>query len=118
MSELEERLTTIQAENPLKKFYLHDGYHGWSYGTPQDPMLISNADGLFLLTWAATYFEGDIVAEVQSTLSPIVLATDDTPRREALGGNRFLFLGNADECIVEKKSLIGHDHPIDRGPFP
>ena len=117
MRTLEYRLAAIQAESPMKKFYLHDGYHGWSYGTPQDPMLISNDDGLFLLKWAEKDFDGDILDAAQSTLPPVELATEDTPRRTALNGNRFLFLGNAAECIIEKRSLIACEHPIDREPF-
>jgi hypothetical protein len=114
---MEERLAAVQAENPMKKFYLHDGYHGWSYGTPQDPMLISNDDGLFLLTWAAKDFEGDVFDAAQATLPPVELAKDDDPRRTALGGNRFLFLGASAECIIQKRDLIETEHQINREPF-
>ena len=64
---MEERLAEIQAANPVKRFYLHDGYHGWSYGTPQNPMLISNDDGLFLLDWAGKNHEDDVLDAVQAT---------------------------------------------------
>lgn len=110
MKTLENRLAAIQAESPMKKFYLHDGYYGWSYGTPRDPMLISNEDGLFLLKWASKTFEGDILAAAQFTLPPIELATENRPRRTALNGNRFLFLGNAAECIIEKRDLLAYEH--------
>ena len=117
MKSLKERLAEIQADDPSKRFFLHDGYNGWCYGTPQDPVLISNDDGLFLLQYLERSYEGDILEGVQETFPPIEIAQEDSPQRDAARGTRFLVLGHAEDCIVEKPSLIKKEHPIDRSAF-
>jgi len=98
-------------------FYLHDGYTGWAYGTPHNPMRISDDDGLLILEFLKRKEGKDYSEECQKTFPPVQYAEEETKEYTATHENRFIFRGNLTECAVEKKKLIKIEHEIDREVF-
>ena len=77
----------------MSQYFVHNGYCGWSYGTPSDPQLVSTEDAARLMRSAN--LSSDQVALI---LPPAQYAETGESLFEVTGGNRFLFFGNCTEC--------------------
>jgi hypothetical protein len=76
------------------RYFVHNGYSGWSYGTPSDPQLISDSDATRLMKLAGLTAE-----QVLLTLPPAQYANVGDRLFAATGFNRFLFFGDHGECM-------------------
>ena len=99
------------------KFYLHNGYLGWAYGTPHNPMLISEEDGMLILDYLKRKEGKDFIEECKKTFPPVEYAIEGSEEYIATRQNRFIFYGDVNECVAEKKSLIKKEFSIDRKTF-
>jgi hypothetical protein len=77
----------------MSQYFVHNGYSGWSYGTPSDPQLVSAEDAAKLMQAANLKFD-----QVALLLPPAQYAEKDDRLFVATGGNRFLFFGNGFGC--------------------
>lgn len=78
----------------MSRYFVHNGYSGWSYGTPRDPQLISDSDAARLMKLAGLTAE-----QVLLILPPAQYAEVGAALFAATGFNRFLFLGDHGECL-------------------
>ncbi len=78
----------------MSRYYVHNGYSGWSYGMPSNPQLISPEDAAKLMKSA-----GLSSMQVSTTLPPAQYAEAGTRLFDVTGGNRFLFFGDYTECF-------------------
>ena len=78
----------------MKRYFVHNGYSGWAYGSPSNPQLVSAEDATILMQ--AADLSPDQVALIYP---PAQYAETDTNLFHATNGNRFLFLGEIKECL-------------------
>lgn len=73
----------------MSQFFVHNGYSGWSYGTPSDPQLISASDAAKLMEAI-----GLSTDQVEQVIPPAQYAKEGEPLFHLTGGNRFLCYGD------------------------
>ena len=74
-------------------YFVHNGYCGWSYGTPGDPQLIAEEDAQELMHRSNLSME-----QISANFPPAQFAEPDSPLFVLLGGNRFLAFSNIQKC--------------------
>jgi hypothetical protein len=77
----------------MSQYFVHNGYSGWSYGTPSDPQLVSTEDAVRLMQAAS--LSADQVALI---LPPAQYAETGDSLFKATSGNRFIFFGDGIGC--------------------
>lgn len=77
----------------MAQYFIHNGYCGWSYGTPSDPQLVSVEDAAELMRRASLSSD-----QVSTVIPPAQYANEDEPLYGLTGKNRFIFFGNAADC--------------------
>jgi hypothetical protein len=76
------------------EFYVHNGYLGWSYGTPMNPQLVSDDDARRLMQIA-----GLTIEQLQSDhMRAAQYANEGDSLFDMTGGNRFLAYGEFRAC--------------------
>ena len=81
------------------QYFVHNGYSGWSYGTPSDPQLIAEKDALLLIDHAGLTLE-----EISTSLPPAEFAETESELYFKFGKNRFLQFGDITQCAdVDKQ---------------
>ncbi|WP_313460703.1 hypothetical protein [Stenotrophomonas sp.] len=78
----------------MPKYFVHNGYSGWSYGTPSDPKLISASDAAKLMKQA-----GLTADQVSQIVPPAQYAESGDALFAATKCNRFLFFGDLTDCV-------------------
>ncbi len=74
------------------QYFVHNGYCGWSYGTPSNPQLITAADALRLMQVA-----GISQDQVELFIPPAQYAEEGELLFKLTGGNRFIVFATASE---------------------
>ena len=92
----------------MSQYFVHNGYSGWSYGTPTDPQLVSAEDAAKLMQVAN--LGSDQVALV---LPPAQYAETGDSLFEVTGGNRFLFFGSCTGCADVNPGKVAAPRVID-----
>jgi hypothetical protein len=77
----------------LAVYFVHNGYDGWSYGTPMNPQLVTVELAERLMTAAG--LTKDDVTDVWRVAQ---YAEEGEPLYEATGRNRFLVYGDIQDC--------------------
>ncbi|WP_312319876.1 hypothetical protein [Stenotrophomonas sp.] len=77
----------------MPSYFVHNGYSGWSYGTPSDPQLISASDAAKLMKVAGLTAE-----QVSLIVPPAQYAESGDALFAATNCNRYLFFGDLSEC--------------------
>jgi len=85
----------------MAAYFVHNGFSGWSYGTPSDPQLISHEDAAKIMQQAKLSFE-----QVEQTIPPAQYATEADDLYYLTGKNRFLCFGNIHECADIKSIKV------------
>ncbi|OFW78619.1 MAG: hypothetical protein A2W44_06480 [Acinetobacter sp. RIFCSPHIGHO2_12_41_5] len=85
----------------MAAYFVHNGFCGWSYGTPSDPQLISLEDAAKIMQQANFSSE-----QVKQTIPPAQYATETDDLYFLTGKNRFLCFGNIYECADIKSTKI------------
>ncbi|MGE8212092.1 MAG: hypothetical protein ACN6Q8_00735, partial [Stenotrophomonas sp.] len=76
------------------QYWIHNGYSGWSYGTPSDPQLITIEDAARIMI--ATGLTSD---QVSFACPAAQYAETGEHLFRLTGENRFLFYGSLAECM-------------------
>jgi hypothetical protein len=87
-------------------YFVHDGYDGWSYGSPANPLPITRASAVELMK-----ITGLTPAAARTWLPPAQYADVGDALYEATHGNRFLAYGDVTRCSMLGGYRIGA--PID-----
>jgi hypothetical protein len=91
----------------MADFFVHNGYLGWSYGTPSDPQLISASDAERIMRLAHV-----TMLQAQEIIPPAQYAQEGDYLFELTGGNRFLYFGNASDCANIHQGKVSSPLPI------
>jgi hypothetical protein len=76
------------------EFYVHNGYLGWSYGTPTNPQLVSAEDAERLMRMSGVTME-----QLQRDhMRAAQYAKEGDSLFHLTGGNRFLVYGDIRAC--------------------
>ena len=77
-----------------RQYWVHNGYSGWSYGTPSDPQLIAVEDAARIMSTKG------LTPDQVSFACPAAQYAEIGDHLFLLtGGNRFLFHGTLAECM-------------------
>ncbi|HXI72430.1 MAG TPA: hypothetical protein VNN22_18915 [Verrucomicrobiae bacterium] len=84
-------LKNLEERHPGAKFYVHDGFNGWSYGSPQDPIPVTHETACGLLNiLCLTRSEDKLRAELEQEQSVIEYSSESGSLYSATNKNRFL----------------------------
>ncbi|WP_282297025.1 hypothetical protein [Stenotrophomonas sp. PS02289] len=78
----------------MPSYFVHNGYSGWSYGTPSDPQLICASDAAKLMKVAGLTAE-----QVSLIVPPAQYAESGDTLFAATNCNRYLFFGDLRDCV-------------------
>ena len=85
----------------VKSYFIHNGYSGWSYGTPSDPQLISREDAAEIMRCAKLTDE-----QVGQTIPAAQYANADDLLFKLTDNNRFICFGDINACMDKQQSKI------------
>lgn len=91
-----------------RQYWVHNGYCGWSYGTPSDPQLITAEDAARIMA-AVGLRPGEIALSCPAAQ----YAKAGDALSELTGGNRFLFHGSLSECVDVNPDKVARPLHID-----
>mgnify|MGYP003633851200 CR=1 FL=1 len=77
----------------MARYFVHNGYCGWSYGSPSNPKLVSVEDAAEIMRRANLSSD-----EVSLVLPPAQYANEDELMFHLTGNNRFIFFGEIEVC--------------------
>jgi hypothetical protein len=89
-------------------YFVHDGYIGWSYGTPGDPQLVSSEDAEELMRRT-----GLTLPRVSADFPPAQFAEKESPLSRLFGGTRFLAYGDISKCGDKRERKINTPLKVD-----
>lgn len=100
----EDDLKKFLDANEPRKIIIHDGYDGWSYGMPLDPIFISNETILRLVKIIVHKYRQINVFDVLLSDNDIEYAKEEDKLYRKTFNNRFLGLYSPDECKFKERS--------------
>jgi hypothetical protein len=74
-------------------YFVHNGYCGWSYGTPSNPQVLLESDALKLMQITGLNLE-----QVSTQMPPAQFTEKNTELYELFAKNRFLQYGRILDC--------------------
>jgi len=83
------------------EYFVHNGYVGWSYGTPGNPQLISEEDAKKLMALANLTIE-----DISQEFPPAQFAESDEELFHLFGDTRFIQYGDITKCADIKKKKV------------
>ena len=90
-----------------RQFWLHNGYCGWSYGTPSNPQLVSAEDAIRIMSMAGLTMEA-----VSTSVPAATYAEEGDHLFRITGCNRFLFYGTIAECADTRPTKVAEPMAI------
>ena len=85
----------------MEVYFVHNGYCGWSYGTPSDPQVINVNDAAEIMKRANLTSD-----QVKSVIPPAQYADENDDLYKLTGGNRFICFGDIKSCADIDESKI------------
>lgn len=85
----------------MAEYFLHNGYSGWSYGTPRAPQLVSAEDAAEIMRRANLSS-----VQVSLVIPPAQYATEDDVLYDLTGKNRFICFGEIEACADLNREKI------------
>ena len=92
----------------MSQFLVHNGYLGWSYGTPADPQLISPSDAIRIMEAV-----GLDMSQVEQIIPAAQYASEGDHLFIVTGGNRFLYCGDVRDCAGVNPNKVNAPLAID-----
>jgi hypothetical protein len=102
--EILKEVDAFICKNPGKQFCLHNGFAGFSYGSPSNPVFIKKEEALKYLL---KYYEitGINPLEVMETKLNTLLFDDNVPELYQETGYRMLGYNTPEECLYGNNGL-------------
>ncbi|HEU0300419.1 MAG TPA: hypothetical protein VFR37_13210 [Longimicrobium sp.] len=94
-------------EHPDRRFFIHNGFHGWSYGSPLNPVFITAESARALLDLVARRAEVDALQEVQKEFPPFQYAEEGDDLYKRTGRNRFIAFLDPEGCVYDPEHRRG-----------
>tara|TARA_R100000027_G_C2230264_1_gene88892 strand:- start:24 stop:359 length:336 start_codon:yes stop_codon:yes gene_type:complete len=90
---------------PERRFAIHNGFSGWSYGAPQDPHFVTKEAALKILNLTSIKETREEILKILPEVQPVVAYTErGTDLFEMTKRNIFIQLVERGDCVFEDKS--------------
>ena len=86
----ESDIATIESTDPQGRWYVHDGFDGWSYGSPLNPTPITRACAFRLLSHMIEERHPDAVSKLADFPNALDYADENDDLYLKTGGNRLI----------------------------
>lgn len=108
----EADITLIESIDPGGRWYVHDGFHGWSYGCPLDPTPITRACALRILSRMIEGRHPDAISKLAGFPNALDYADPNDDLYVQTGNNRLIAYLNPTTCIFEKTRKPEQDYDV------
>ncbi len=106
-SEIEMRV--IEDRSPDARWYVHDGFLGWAYGSPLDPTPITRECACRILDWMIENKHSDALQKLAAFPNALDYADENDVLYERTGGNRLIAFVTPETCVFERKQKPEQD---------
>jgi hypothetical protein len=96
-----EQIQRLIEEHPERRFFIHDGFSGLSYGSPLNPTFITAESARALLDVVERRGSVDVLQEVQKEVPPFQYAEEGDDLYQRTGRNRFIAFLDPEICIYD-----------------
>jgi hypothetical protein len=94
-------LEKIEASSAAGRWYVHNGFLGWAYGSPLNPTPVTRATARGILERMTASRFPDAVAKLSAFPSALDYADDGDELFHATNGNRLLAFLPSSDCVFE-----------------
>lgn len=108
----ETDLRLVEANNPQGRWYVHDGFDGWSYGAPQDPTPITRACALRILNCIVEERYPDALSRLAEFPNALVYAEKDDDLYLKTGRNRLIAFVSPSNCAFRERPKPEQDYHL------
>ena len=98
-----EELKPIEQANPGGRWWVHNGFLGWAYGSPQDPTPITQACALRILRRTIADRHPDALAQLSRFPAALAYADEGEELYHQTGGNRLIAYLDEAACVFTRK---------------
>ena len=92
----ESAIAKIESTNPDGRWYVHNGFDGWSYGSPLEPVPITRACAMRLMSRMVQGRHPDAVSKLVDFPNALDYADENDDLYFKTGGNRLIAYLNPD----------------------
>ncbi|MCC5849844.1 MAG: hypothetical protein JJU29_17295 [Verrucomicrobia bacterium] len=96
-------IESIEKTVPEGRWYVHNGFLGWAYGTPLNPTPITRECALRLLNIMSQGRQHDVVQKLTDFPYALDYAEEGDKLYEKTGGNRLIAFVSPETCVFERK---------------
>ncbi len=97
----DDNLQKIEATSDDGRWYVHNGFLGWAYGSPLNPTPITRMTAKRILEHMTANRFPDAVAQLSAFPSALDYADDGDALFDATDGNRLIAFLPASDCVFE-----------------
>lgn len=98
----EAQIETLVQEHPERRFLVHDGFCGWSYGSPLNPTFVTAEVAREILNIVAQVSSAKLLEEVQKEDPPLQFAEKGSGLYKRTGKNRFIAFLDPSVCMYDE----------------
>lgn len=102
-----EQIQRLIEEHPERRFFIHDGFSGWSYGSPLNPTFITAESARALLEVVEHRVNVDVLHEVQKEYPPFQYAEEGDDLYKRTGRNKFIAFFDPAICVYDPEHRRG-----------
>jgi hypothetical protein len=105
-------IAPVESTAASGRWYLHNGFDGWSYGCPVDPTPITRACALRILSVMIERRHPDAIARLAALPNALDYADEDDDLCRKTGNNRLIAYLNPTTCIFKKARKSEQDYDV------
>ena len=98
----EEDIKQLIQKYPERRFFIHSGYSGWSYGSPLNPTFITASTARDILNTLVQFSHEEVLRLVAENDPPLLYAEEGDDLYERTGDNRFIAFLNPSICAYDE----------------
>ena len=106
----ESDMARVEITDRTGRWYVHNGFFGWSYGSPQDPTPITRSCALRLLNHMAQSRHPTAIELLAAFPYALDYADEGDELFERTGGNRHIAYVSPRDCLFQKAQQSEHDY--------
>ena len=107
-----ETILPIESATPAGRWFVHNGFLGWAYGSPLDPVPITRDCALRILDWMIHNRHPDALERLAKLPAALDYADEGDCLFEKTNGNRLIAFVSPDMCVFEHSQKKEQDFEI------
>ena len=108
----ETEMLAIEDRCPGGRWYVHNGFLGWAYGSPLDPTPITRLAASRILEWMIENRHSDALQKLEAFPNALDYADHGDALYEKTDGNRLIAFVTPETCVFERKRKTEQDFEI------